>query len=187
MLLIGDWAQLSAIVAGGALSMLVHDREKAPELADIRSFSHTLEKQASLDHCAGGPVAIDAYAARGRIHDGHRATVLDQAYSAWLADQQAGQRSLLIAADTATVTELNARAHADLVAAGRVAADGVTLADGPIAGVGDRIVTRRNDRTITTRQGLGQERRRMHRFPRERRKDPHRPARRRVEEHRTGP
>jgi conjugative relaxase-like TrwC/TraI family protein len=153
VLLVGDWAQLSAIEAGGAFAMLVRDRDRAPELVDIRRFEHAWEKQASLDLRAGDPVAIDAYATHGRIHDGDHTTVLDQAYSAWLADQRAGKKSLLIAGDTATVTELNARARADLVFAGHVSARGVTLADGTTAGVGDRIVTRRNNRTLTTGRG----------------------------------
>jgi conjugative relaxase-like TrwC/TraI family protein len=153
VLLVGDWAQLSAIESGGAFAMLAHDRDHAPELVDIRRFTHPWEKRTSLDLRAGDPTAIQSYGAHGRVHEGDRATVLDRAYAAWTADQQAGKRSLLIAADTTTVTELNARAHADLVATGHVTPGGVGLTDGTTAGVGDRIVTRRNRRTITTGRG----------------------------------
>jgi conjugative relaxase-like TrwC/TraI family protein len=157
VLLAGDWAQLSAIDAGGAFGMLVRDRgtgaERAPELTDTHRFTHDWEKAASLDLRAGDPAVIDTYTAHGRIHDGGLASVLEHAYAAWRADQVAGLRTVLIAADAATVIELNTRAHADLVAAGRVASKGLALADGATIAVGDHIVTRRNDRTITTGHG----------------------------------
>jgi hypothetical protein len=40
LLLVGDWAQLTAVTAGGASHMLVRDRKHAPELSDVRRFSH---------------------------------------------------------------------------------------------------------------------------------------------------
>ena len=60
----------------------------------------------------------------------------------------AGLTPLLIAGDTATVRDLNQRARADLIAAGLVDPDGVTLHDGLIAGPGDRIVTREINRYL---------------------------------------
>lgn len=48
------------------------------------------------------------------------------------------------------VAQLNERARADLIAAGRVEAEGVGLHDGTTAGVGDLVVTRLNDRRLTT-------------------------------------
>lgn len=149
VLLTGDWAQLSAIDAGGAFAMLVRDRDEAPELTDIRRFNEPWEKQASLGLRAGDSEAVETYIRHGRIHEGDRGGVMDQAYAAWLTDQESGKRSLLLAADATTVTDLNARAHADLVATGVVAPTGVQLSDGTTAGRGDRIVTRRNDRTLT--------------------------------------
>jgi conjugative relaxase-like TrwC/TraI family protein len=150
VLLVGDPAQLSAVEAGGAFAMLVRDRGEVPELVDIRRFNESWEKQASLALRAGDPTAVEAYNHHGRIHDGDRDEMLDQAYAAWLTDKECGKLSLLIAADANTVIDLNSRARADLVAIGQVAKDGVQLADGTVTGKGDRIVTRRNDRTITT-------------------------------------
>ena len=51
--------------------------------------------------------------------------MLDALYLAWKDDTEAGQTSLMIAGDLGTVSELNARARADRVAAGQVAEDGV--------------------------------------------------------------
>ncbi|MBR7560183.1 AAA family ATPase, partial [Mycobacterium tuberculosis] len=35
VLLVGDHAQLQSVTAGGAFSLLVHDRDDAPELVDV--------------------------------------------------------------------------------------------------------------------------------------------------------
>lgn len=150
VLLVGDWAQLAAVDAGGAFGMLARDRSDVAELLDVHRFTEPWEKDASLGLRAGDHHAVRTYAAQGRVHDGDRSTMIDTAYTAWLADQRAGQRSLLLAADSATVTDLNTRARHDLVRSGHVAADGVNLADGTTAGIGDRIVTRRNDRSTMT-------------------------------------
>src|SRR5918995_678341 len=74
--------------------------------------------------------------------------MLDAAYQAWAVDEHEGHAALLIADTNASVAELNTRARADRVASGHVEADGVRLHDGTHAGVGDRIVTRRIDRTL---------------------------------------
>ena len=67
----------------------------------------------------------------------------------------AGKVVLLQAADTHTVHELNARAHAAAVLDGRARRDGgVPLADQTVATVGDRVVTRHNDRRLRTTDGF---------------------------------
>lgn len=154
VLLVGDWAQLSAIDAAGAFALLVADRDRPPELGAIRRFTARWERAASARLRTGDPDVLADYQAHGRLRDGDIAAMLDAAYQAWLADEQGGRRSLLLAADAATVTELNTRARADLVAAGRVHTAGTGLAAGTIAGVGDRIVTRRNDRTLSSGHGF---------------------------------
>ena len=59
----------------------------------------------------------------------------------------------MIAGDLGTVSELNARARADRVAAGHVAHDGMAVAGGATAGVGDHVVTRQNNRRASTGRG----------------------------------
>ena len=49
VLLVGDYAQLQAVDAGGAFGMLSHDRDDVPELIDVHRFAHDWEKCASLD------------------------------------------------------------------------------------------------------------------------------------------
>jgi hypothetical protein len=150
VLLVGDWAQLSAVESGGAFSMLVRDRDLAPELTDVRRFRHRWEKTASIQLRVGDTNAIAAYTTHGRVESGNRDELLDSLYAAWKTDVDAGLASLMIAADADTVAELNRRARADRVAAGQVRERGLAVADGCIAGIGDRVVTRHNDRHLTT-------------------------------------
>jgi hypothetical protein len=52
----------------------------------------------------------------------------------------------MIAGDTGTVSDVNSRAQADRIAAGIVTGDGVAVAAGATARVGDEVVTRQNNR-----------------------------------------
>jgi conjugative relaxase-like TrwC/TraI family protein len=151
VLLVGDWAQLSAVEAGGAFGLLTSDRgDLVPELSEVQRFEAPWEKAASVELRLGHESAVDAYEANGRVVGGEREAVLDALYRAWKADIGAGKPSLMVAADSATVAELNARARADRVAAGQVAEAGFAVADGQVAGAGDEVVTRENNRLLAT-------------------------------------
>ncbi len=154
LLLVGDWAQLSSVEAGGAFGLLVRDRgANAPELGAARRFTHTWERNASTPLRAGEPGSVDTYAEHGRIAEGDHADMVEAAWRAWTDDERAGRRSLMIAAERTTVRALNERARAERVHAGVVEADGQHLHDGLTAGIGDRIVTRRNDRRLAVGRG----------------------------------
>jgi hypothetical protein len=153
IVLVGDWAQLSAVTAGGAFHLLVRDRDDAAELSDVHRFAEQWEKKASIGLRLGHADVLGSYAAHGRITGGERAVVLDALFDAWQQDVTAGRRSLMIASDNRTVCELNQRARAERVERGDVHGDGVTTSSGLIVGVGDHIVTRRNDRTLATEHG----------------------------------
>ena len=151
VLLVGDWAQLSAVEAGGAFSLLVADRgDLAPELVDVRRFTSEWEKTASVELRLGHEPAIDAYDSHGRVSGGERAEMLEQLYAAWKADVEGGRTSLMIASDSATVAELNRRARADRVTGGVVVGEGLAIAGDQVAGVGDEVVTRANNRLLAT-------------------------------------
>lgn len=153
VLLVGDYAQLQAVDAGGAFGMLVRDRDDAPELLDVRRFHNEWEKRASLLLRVGQPDAVDEYIDHGRIAAGQYDQMLDAAYRAWSLDSLAGKATVLIAETTETVTELNERARSDRILAGIVADGGLPLRDGTRASAGDIVVTRRNDRRLTTGRG----------------------------------
>ena len=92
VLLVGDWAQLSAVDAGGAFDLLVRDRgDLAPQLSDVRRFHHEWEKTASVELRLGNETAIDTYETHGRVTGGERTDLLDRLYQAWKADIEAGQ------------------------------------------------------------------------------------------------
>ena len=151
VLLVGDPAQLSAIDAGGMFTALVRDRGGlAAELTDVRRFVNPWEKTASVELRAGSPDAIDAYASHGRVLGGSRDEMLDALYGAWKQDVEEGKASLMIAADLGTVGELDSRAQADRIAARSVSGEGVTLSGGATAGIGDQVVTRQNNRRLST-------------------------------------
>jgi conjugative relaxase-like TrwC/TraI family protein len=153
LVLVGDWAQLSAVTAGGAFHMLVRDRDDAAELSEVHRFIETWEKNASIGLRFGQAEALDSYAAHDRITGGERGLVLDALFDAWQRDIASGRRSLMIASDNQTVRELNHRARAARVERGDVHANGITTSSGLMVGVGDLIVTRRNNRRLSTGRG----------------------------------
>jgi hypothetical protein len=153
VLLVGDWAQLSPVSAGGAFHLLAKDRDDVPQLHDVRRFRHEWERTASVDLRHGRADAADTYLAHGRVEGGDRESMLDMLYEAWRDDTRGGKRSLMMANDSQTVLELNNRARVDRVAAGQVSPSGVETAGGSVVGVGDSIVTRRNQRGLATSRG----------------------------------
>ncbi|WP_344257402.1 ATP-dependent DNA helicase, partial [Terrabacter carboxydivorans] len=150
VLLVGDWAQLSPVAAGGAFKLVVTDRGDAPELLDVRRFRHEWERDASLSLRLGAKGVAGEYVRQGRVRGGDRESMLDELFANWTDDVSAGRRSLMVAADTATVADLNRRARAYAVTEGRVAESGVTVGDGSVIGVGDVVVTRQNQRDLGT-------------------------------------
>jgi conjugative relaxase-like TrwC/TraI family protein len=154
VVLVGDGAQLSSVDAGGMFRTLVRDRgDDAPTLADVRRFNAAWEKEASLGIRNGTSSALGAYATHERIADGTRDDMLDALYDAWRADNERGLHSLMLASDSATVNELNARARAERIARGAVVDEGVDVAGAMTAGVNDLVVTRENNRRLTTETG----------------------------------
>ncbi|KQQ80975.1 MobF family relaxase [Arthrobacter sp. Leaf137] len=148
ILLVGDPGQLDAIDAGGVLGWL--DRQgRASRLSTIWRFHEEWERTSSLKLRTGDYSAISDYEQHQRTRHGTYLNMLDKAYLAWQADSRAGKSSILIAADNETVSMLNERAQADLVAQGAVDAElTVQLADGLRAGSGDTIIARGNNRRL---------------------------------------
>lgn len=154
VLLVGDYAQLQSVDAGGAFELLVHDRGDAPELVDVHRFTHAWEKTASLDLRHGHTDIIDTYDANARIHDGETEEMVDSAYAAWRADLIAGRATVLVSDSNESVTALNTRARTDLILDGVVRGPREAgLQDGTRAATGDVVITRRNDRRLRVGRG----------------------------------
>ena len=154
VLLVGDYAQLQSVDAGGAFAMIARDRADTPELVDVHRFTHVWEKTASLELRHGRTATIDTYLAHQRITDGDGEAMTDAAYNAWRTDRDAGLVSVLIAETHQDLTVLNGRARADLILNKTLNPDReVELRDGTAAGVGDTIITRLNNRNLRTLAG----------------------------------
>ena len=154
VLLVGDYAQLQSVDAGGAFGMLVHTRGDVPELVDVHRFTHEWEKIASLGLRHGHTDVIDIYDVNGRVRDGGTEEMLDAAYDGWHIDQLAGKATVLVADSNEAVTTLNNRARTDLILYGTVVGPReAELHDGTRAATGDIVITRRNDRRLRTSRG----------------------------------
>ena len=149
VLLVGDYGQLQSVDAGGAFSLLVNDRDDTPELVDVHRFTNPWEKTASLSLRHGHTEVIDTYLAHDRIAEGEAEAMADAAYTVWRADRQAGKSSVLVAETREQVAMLNARARADLILDGALKpGPEIIFNDDTNAGVGDTVITRRNNRRL---------------------------------------
>lgn len=152
VVLVGDHAQLDAVDAGGLFRLLAHDL-RASELATLHRFADPWEADASLALRRRDPASLRSYAEHGRIGAGDRLAVIDVAVARWHAARDDGQSVVVCARDRGTVADLNARIQHRRVADGHVQRHGFDLGDDTSIGVGDEIVTLRNDRTLLTSRG----------------------------------
>ena len=152
VLLVGDHLQRGSVDAGGAFGMLAR-RGPTAELTSLWRFAKPWEARASLELRRAHPTALDTYKAHGAFTTGDHDDMLDDALAAATTAREQGRVAILQAVDNRAVRDLNARAHADGILAGTITPDGVTLHDGLTAGVGDRVVTRRNHRRLVTADG----------------------------------
>ena len=150
--LLGDPAQLAAVQAGGALR-LIERTVGATYLDQVHRFVDGAEADATLLMRVGDPQALDFYLERDRTRGGTRETMLENIYAEWSNDTTAGKLSVMVAGTNDEVSALSARARMDRIQSGQVQAAGVLLHDGNRAGVGDRVVTRQNDRMLRSNRG----------------------------------
>ncbi len=151
LVLVGDPDQLGAVGPGGVFRTLVRDHP-GPELETVRRFAHAWEAGASLRLHAGDPSILAVYERHGRVEAGTREEMLDAAFSTWQGARDEGAPVLLMAGDNATADELARRCQADRVGRGEVERATVAIAAGAV-GIGDEIVTLRNDRRIRSEDG----------------------------------
>ena len=148
--MIGDPAQLSAVESGGMLEVLAHETN-APSLDDVVRFKTEGEDKASLLIREGDASSFEFYNDNDRIHTGSADSLRDSILSAWAADTAADKTSLMLATTRRDVDALNKAAQAQRLQAGELAAlsQPIQSRDGAVLSIGDRIVTRKNDSTIT--------------------------------------
>ncbi len=137
--------------------MLAHlvDSYGAVELDKVHRFRHHWERQASLRLRVGDPGVLTEYERQGRLHGGTQEEMEANIITAWQQTRQRGETVALMANNTKTVARLNHLAQHTRIEAGELdpAASRLGVGDEWIL-VGDEVVTRRNDRTLRTDQGL---------------------------------
>jgi hypothetical protein len=148
--LVGDAHQLAPVKArGGMFAQLCADLPWTQHLEEVWRMSDPDERTASLALRDGGPKdiarAVVWYRTHDRLHCGDAITMAADALDAYIADVELGRDALLIGDTTEMADALNQRIHRDRMDQ-NVAT--VTAARGQQVGVGDLIITRRNDPTI---------------------------------------
>jgi AAA domain len=131
------------------------------DLARLAQLAHRAEAKLVLvgDYAQLGaveardPAVIVEYDRRGRVTSCNRLGALDAAFTAWHDARSVGAPVVICATDNATVADIARRIRAARVAAGEVEPAGITAAHGQSVGVGDDIVTTRNDRRLMTSAG----------------------------------
>ena len=148
--LVGDAEQLAPVKArGGMFAQLCTDLPWAQKLTEVWRMRDAEERAASLALHEGTPASLtqatDWYRSHRRLHIGDPVAMAYDALTAWSNDRANGVDSLLIADRWQIADALNERIHRTVVAE-----DAPTVAGARRhrIGVGDTIITRRNDPTI---------------------------------------
>lgn len=162
---VGDDRQLAAIGSGGALRM-IDNAAPLSRLEEVYRFRNPndpgqvneAEVAASLvlrePPVTGEDRPFDWYVANGRVRAGEEDTVLREVFTGWVTDTEAGRNSMMIAPTNAQVAALNEMAQARALHLGRLVTSTHTTTEADVTiYTGDRVVTRRNNRTLALNQG----------------------------------
>ena len=148
--LVGDAHQLAPVKArGGMFAQLCADLPWTQKLSEVWRMRDREERSASLAVRDGGPApvrrAVEWYRSHDRLHTGDPIAMAADALTAYRADTTAGTDALLVCDTTEMADALNRRLHDQTIAA---EAPTITAARRQRIGVGDLILSRRNDPTI---------------------------------------
>ncbi len=143
---VGDPAQLPAVGRGGGFELWC-ERVGAHTLEEVRRFDEGWQAEASLTLRRGERSAATAYAAHGRLDAVHPALLPERVARVHQLRSQAGRSLAITTASAGMARDINV-AIQRRTNPGRPGPS-VALADGSTAFVGDRVATRRNDRTRT--------------------------------------
>ena len=151
--LIGDPLQVQAVGRGGMFAELCRTG-RSVELQQIHRFTSPWEAAASRELRHGHVAALDAYQAHGRIDAGSIADHLHHIARSWLQTYEAGETCAITVSTNDHVDVVNTVVQAVRVNAGHLdPRRNAVIADGDRAHIGDVVVTRRNERRLTTERG----------------------------------
>lgn len=152
IVLVGDPHQLQAVARGGMFPEIAVTATRTVELEHLHRFTEPWEAAASLRLRRGDPAVLSEYRWRGRIEPGNLDEHLRTIGDRW-ADAQTKGRSLAITTTTNEhATLINHHIQNTRRKAGALTGRPALAADGAVY-VGDVVMTRRNDRTLTTSAG----------------------------------
>ncbi|NBU58320.1 MAG: hypothetical protein EBS23_00790 [Betaproteobacteria bacterium] len=156
VVLVGDPEQLQAIEAGGPFRYIVEHFEHA-RLTTIWRQKEAWMREATRNLAEGATqLALTAYTNAGMVqaHDA-KADAITSILDMWLANRERGLSQLILTATNADAGLVNTAARGRLKEMGVLGPDTVVdLEEGPMAvAAGDRIVFRRNDRTLGVKNG----------------------------------
>ena len=146
--LVGDDQQLGSIGAGGVLRDITTSHG-ALNLDEVLRFGDPAEAQASLALRTGDIGALGYYLDHNRVHVVDPDTATDQLLTAWQHDRTRGLDAIMLAPTRDQVAALNATARTARLGQHRPGRE-TELSDGNRASAGDIVLTRRNNRTLTT-------------------------------------
>ncbi|MFV2074219.1 MAG: AAA family ATPase [Thermoanaerobaculales bacterium] len=154
IVLIGDPRQFSTVGRGGMFAHFV-DVYGAVELDQVHRFRNHWERTASLRLRDGDPDVLVEYERHGRLHDGTLEEMETDIIEAWQQARLRGEAVATMANSVDTVDRLNRLAQHTRIAMGDLdpTASRLRAGDEQML-VGDEVVTRRNDRSLQTDQGL---------------------------------
>jgi conjugative relaxase-like TrwC/TraI family protein len=153
--LVGDAHQLAPVKArGGMFAQLCADLPWTQRLSEVWRMRDPQERSASLAVRDGGPApvrrAVEWYRGHDRLHTGDEIAMAHDALQAYRADVADGKDALLVCDTKEMADALNRRLHDETV---DTEAPTVTAARGHRIGVGDLIISRRNDPTLGVYDG----------------------------------
>ena len=151
--LVGDPRQLQAVGRGGMFTELCALGRVHP-LTTVHRFTNQWEAAASLRLRHGDATVLDTYEDHDRVTPGSLATHLERLAGDWIDHHRHGDSVAITTATNLHVDQINAAVQAARLAAGDLnPAGAVAVGGGEIVHAGDIVVTRRNDRTLTTMIG----------------------------------
>lgn len=158
-MLVGDAHQLAPVKArGGMFAQLCADLPWTQRLSEVWRMRDPAERAASLALRDGGPApvrrAVEWYRRQDRLHTGDPIAMATDALAGYRADTAAGRDALLVCDTTEMADALNRRIHDQNIGAD---APTVGAARGQRIGVGDLIISRRNDPTVVVIDATGQD------------------------------
>jgi conjugative relaxase-like TrwC/TraI family protein len=152
VVLVGDPHQLQAVARGGMFPELAATATRTVELEHVHRFTEPWEAAASLRLRRGDPAVLSEYLWHGRVEPGTLDQHLRTIGREWAEAQSAGRSLAITTTTNEHATLINHHIQNARLKAGALTGEPVTAADGDIY-TGDVVMTRRNDRTLTTTAG----------------------------------